>query len=197
MPACLGCATTRTRRASRYPLRLHVYVSICLPPPPNTHTHTQVAPPVLIPRPETEELVEWVLHETTTQQRTGGGNGTGLRFLDIGCGTGAIGLALLKVCVCLSAPAQPAPTTHPNPRTPSPPPPNQALPPALAAQSACVALDPHPQAVALARRNAAALLGLASEGQYRVVQGRIEEEATMCVCMHACAHVSSFRSVPE
>lgn len=97
------------------------------------------------------------------------------------------------VCPRLHSPP-PRPTqTHAHP----PPPPNQALPPALAAQSACVALDPHPQAVALARRNAAALLGLASEGQYRVVQGRIEEEATMCVCMHACAHVSSFRSVPE
>lgn len=61
----------------------------------------------------------------------------------------------------------------------------QTLPPSLAAQSACVALDPHPAAVALARRNAAAL-GL-GDAQYRVVQGRIEEEATMYVCMYdAC-----------
>jgi methylase of polypeptide subunit release factors len=42
-----------------------------------------------------------------------------------------------------------------------------------------VGLDPHPTAVALARRNAAAL-GL-GEAQYRVVQGRIEEAATMYV----------------
>ena len=43
-------------------------------------------PPVLIPRPETEELVERVLRTH--------GSGTS-RFLDVGCGSGAIGLALL------------------------------------------------------------------------------------------------------
>ena len=43
-------------------------------------------PPVLIPRPETEELVERVL-------RTHGSGAS--RFLDVGCGSGAIGLALL------------------------------------------------------------------------------------------------------
>jgi hypothetical protein len=66
----------------------------------NTHIHIQVAPPVLIPRPETEELVEWVLQaavEWGQEGRGGGGGGKGgLCFLDVGCGTGAIGLALLK-----------------------------------------------------------------------------------------------------
>ena len=39
----------------------------------------------MIPRPETEELVEWIL-ETEPK--------TSLRVLDIGTGTGAIGLSL-------------------------------------------------------------------------------------------------------
>jgi release factor glutamine methyltransferase len=46
-------------------------------------------PPVLIPRPETEELVGHVL------QAHGGGGCAPLRLLDVGCGSGAIGLALL------------------------------------------------------------------------------------------------------
>lgn len=53
-----------------------------------------MAPPTLIPRPETEELVEWVLQAAVEGAPQGGGRG--LRFLDVGCGTGAIGLALLK-----------------------------------------------------------------------------------------------------
>jgi len=46
--------------------------------------------PVLIPRPETEELVEMIV-ESNADRRD-----TPLRILDIGCGTGAIGLALLS-----------------------------------------------------------------------------------------------------
>lgn len=50
------------------------------------------APPVLIPRPETEELVE---HCISTYARDPSiGSSAPLRILDIGCGTGAIGLAL-------------------------------------------------------------------------------------------------------
>lgn len=50
-------------------------------------------PPVLIPRPETEELVELVLAaHAAADGDSGGGGGS---FLDVGCGSGAIGLALL------------------------------------------------------------------------------------------------------
>lgn len=49
-------------------------------------------PPVLIPRPETEELVEHVLRSDWAQRARAGES---LRLLDIGCGSGAIVLALL------------------------------------------------------------------------------------------------------
>jgi len=48
-----------------------------------------VGPGVLIPRGETEELVEWVISEWENKSR-------GCRILDIGCGSGAIALALAK-----------------------------------------------------------------------------------------------------
>ncbi|KRM92466.1 peptide chain release factor N(5)-glutamine methyltransferase [Fructilactobacillus florum] len=44
----------------------------------------QVNPAVLIPRPETEELVDWLLHDYGTSR---------LRLLDLGTGSGAIALA--------------------------------------------------------------------------------------------------------
>ena len=49
-------------------------------------------PPVLIPRPETEELVEHVLR---THSQGAHANSQPVRFLDVGCGSGAIGVALL------------------------------------------------------------------------------------------------------
>ncbi len=45
---------------------------------------------VLIPRPETEELVEWAIVQAN------GGKGVGLSILDIGTGTGCIPIALSK-----------------------------------------------------------------------------------------------------
>lgn len=45
--------------------------------------------PILIPRPETEELVEMVTAASKNSP-------TPLRILDVGCGTGAIGISLLK-----------------------------------------------------------------------------------------------------
>lgn len=45
---------------------------------------------VLIPRPETEELVEWILSELPQPHKNG------LRILDIGTGSGCIALALAK-----------------------------------------------------------------------------------------------------
>lgn len=48
----------------------------------------QMQPPVFIPRPETEELVELILQQFDSKQP--------MRFLEVGCGSGAISLALLK-----------------------------------------------------------------------------------------------------
>ena len=53
-------------------------------------------PPVLIPRPETEELVELILNDTQLEKERN------VRFIDIGCGSGAILLAILKARPCWS-----------------------------------------------------------------------------------------------
>ncbi|MCE9501262.1 MAG: peptide chain release factor N(5)-glutamine methyltransferase [Leptospira sp.] len=47
-----------------------------------------VTPDVLIPRPETEELVEWVLSEINGKEK--------LKILDLGTGSGCIGISLKK-----------------------------------------------------------------------------------------------------
>lgn len=52
----------------------------------------KMRPPVLIPRPETEELVELVLGTNLTVGERAPG---GVRVLDVGCGSGAILVALL------------------------------------------------------------------------------------------------------
>ncbi|XP_058815374.1 MTRF1L release factor glutamine methyltransferase [Topomyia yanbarensis] len=55
----------------------------------------KMVPPVFIPRPETEELVELILQQVDTQKR--------MSFLEIGCGTGAISLSILKHAPLASA----------------------------------------------------------------------------------------------
>ncbi|XP_012576036.1 PREDICTED: hemK methyltransferase family member 1 isoform X3 [Condylura cristata] len=55
----------------------------------------KMVPPVFIPRPETEELVEWVLEEATQGSCEVGAQG-GPLILEVGCGSGAISLSLLS-----------------------------------------------------------------------------------------------------
>lgn len=55
----------------------------------------KMAPPVFIPRPETEELVEWVLEEVAQKPGMVGAQG-GPLILEVGCGSGAISLSLLS-----------------------------------------------------------------------------------------------------
>jgi len=50
----------------------------------------KVSPAVLIPRPETEELVEWVLESVAVEGMSG------LQILDVGTGSGCIAVALKK-----------------------------------------------------------------------------------------------------
>lgn len=102
----------------------------------------EMAPPTLIPRPETEELVEMILKwlhpdvinaivvDRAAAAPAAGGDGadsssgdeSGMRFLDVGSGTGALGLALLGE---------------------------------LPFGARCVAVDTQESAVRLSRRNAA------------------------------------------
>lgn len=53
----------------------------------------EVVPGVLIPRGETEELVNWLIGDL---KKRGAGRGDGLRILDIGCGSGIIGISLAR-----------------------------------------------------------------------------------------------------
>ncbi|XP_010367332.1 MTRF1L release factor glutamine methyltransferase isoform X2 [Rhinopithecus roxellana] len=55
----------------------------------------RMVPPVFIPRPETEELVEWVLEEVAQRSYAVGSPGSPL-ILEVGCGSGAISLSLLS-----------------------------------------------------------------------------------------------------
>lgn len=48
----------------------------------------KMIPPVFIPRPETEELIELILQQIDAHEE--------MKFLEIGCGTGAITLSILK-----------------------------------------------------------------------------------------------------
>jgi len=56
----------------------------------------KVRPGVLIPRGETEELVEWILTVLTDKEKGKRKKEKGWRILDIGCGSGAIAIALAK-----------------------------------------------------------------------------------------------------
>ncbi|XP_058534390.1 MTRF1L release factor glutamine methyltransferase isoform X2 [Ochotona princeps] len=56
----------------------------------------KMMPPVFIPRPETEELVEWVLEEVPQSPCVTRAQG-GPLILEVGCGSGAIALSLLSL----------------------------------------------------------------------------------------------------
>ncbi|XP_041816279.1 MTRF1L release factor glutamine methyltransferase [Chelmon rostratus] len=56
----------------------------------------KMRPPVFIPRPETEELVELVLTDLEMKPGTGAGGDAQHTCLEVGCGSGAISLSLLK-----------------------------------------------------------------------------------------------------
>lgn len=56
----------------------------------------KMRPPVFIPRPETEELVELVLADLLGKPDTGTHGERPLTCLEVGCGSGAITLSLLK-----------------------------------------------------------------------------------------------------
>ena len=51
---------------------------------------------VLIPRPETEELVEWILESQKSKVETSGESLKDLKILDIGTGSGCIAISLAK-----------------------------------------------------------------------------------------------------
>ncbi len=56
----------------------------------------RVTPDVLIPRPETEQLVEMILDDHPAGTSVAGTAGDSVRFLDIGTGSGCIALAVKK-----------------------------------------------------------------------------------------------------
>jgi len=56
----------------------------------------KVSPAVLIPRPETEELVEWVIQEAGSSDGMAGRSVQQMRILDIGTGSGCIAVSLKK-----------------------------------------------------------------------------------------------------
>ena len=57
-------------------------------------TNLLLKPPILIPRPETEELVDWVVEDTKGRPSTTGEPGAA-NVLDVGVGSGCIGLSIL------------------------------------------------------------------------------------------------------
>lgn len=91
--------------------------------------------PVLIPRPETEELVDMVIHdmkiyiERSNSAETNGIAVEGLQILDVGCGSGVIGISLIAELT------------------------------KQVKDITCAAIDINPAAVALSTENADAILG--------------------------------------
>jgi release factor glutamine methyltransferase len=113
-----------------------------------------IEPPLLCPRPETEELVllamqdvQTMLQQRQQQQQQQQSEPEPLRILDVGCGTGCIGISLLAASSAASTSAAAAP--HP----------------------ACqvVALDVEERAIAVATLNAQRILGNCSSDCYQAI----------------------------
>lgn len=100
------------RRLCRLRAEQHVPVQYLVGEWDFHHLSLEMRPPTLIPRPETEELVDmvlkWLRRDVIDLSSSAGGASEILRFLDVGSGTGAIGLALLNdlpgaSCVAIDA----------------------------------------------------------------------------------------------
>lgn len=72
--------------------RLHYPIQYLIGEWPFKELKLTVKPPVLIPRFETEHLVEKAIIEIRKKWK----KGSVVKFVDLGCGTGAIGLSLVK-----------------------------------------------------------------------------------------------------
>lgn len=87
----LSAVQSRTLEAYTHALLQHTPVQYVLNEAWFSDMRLYVDENVLIPRPETEELVDWLLHDLGEQNKNNGG-----WILDIGTGSGCIPLAIKK-----------------------------------------------------------------------------------------------------
>jgi release factor glutamine methyltransferase len=117
----------------------------------------QCAPPTLIPRPETEELVELILGTKLLQQAS-----QNKHILDVGAGTGAIGLALLTQLSQSSSRSNRSFNRHKSESIPL-------------STVQCTAVDVSAEAVGLANRNGLSVLGEDCDKLYRCLHTSFKE----------------------
>ena len=109
-------------------------------------------PPILIPRPETEELVDYIIKskilQTLYTSNTSSTSNISPHILDIGAGSGVIGLALVKSL--------------------------------LAYKVKCTGIDINPIAVSLSNENARLILGNTSKLYYNCIHQSFLEHIESC-----------------